>query len=152
MFLQQRSSSSASGISASDYATAKDDLELNLIELIKAQQGGAIPSAPATEIEAEEKSIDPADNMDVGDDGDDAEAIEAARAAAQVALQEEEERKAAEEAARAANEEEIATAAAREAAEAEVAAEAQAAATAAAASSATKIEGDKDPSDFGDDW
>ena len=159
MFLQQRSASSGSGISALDYATAKDDLELNLIELIKAQQGGGIPSAPAAVavVADETKSSDPADEMDEDGNDDDAEALEAARAAAQAALQEEADRIAAEEAARAAAEAEAAAASAREAAEAEAAAaraaaEAQAAAAAAAASTATKIEGDHDPSDFGDDW
>ena len=35
MFLAQRAATGGSGIPASDYMTAKDDLELNLIELLK---------------------------------------------------------------------------------------------------------------------
>ena len=45
MFLAQRDAVSAAGVPASDYPTAKDDLDLNLIELIKARGGGVPPSA-----------------------------------------------------------------------------------------------------------
>jgi coatomer subunit beta' len=151
MFLQQRAASSSTGISASDYVTAKDDLELNLIELIKAQRSGGPPSAHV----AEEKMPEPADaegaspDLIVDEEGVDYEAIEAAHAAAQAALEEEEAaRKAAEDAARADAEAEEAAAAAREAAEADARAEAEAAAAAAAVSAII----DDEPSDFGDDW
>jgi hypothetical protein len=134
MFFQQRASTQATGIPSLDYATAKDDLDLNLIQLIKAQTGGGAPMA-------EEKVPDPADEEE-----DDNEAIEAARLAAEAAMREEAERQAAEDAMRAAVEAQEAEAAARAVAEAE------AAAAAAAASTSTKIEGDHDASDFGDDW
>lgn len=48
MFMAQRDAVKASGVPASDYPTAKDDLDLNLIELIKARGGGgAPPPAPS---------------------------------------------------------------------------------------------------------
>jgi len=43
MFLEQREASKASGIPSSDYPSAKDDLELNLIDLIKAQSQSSEP-------------------------------------------------------------------------------------------------------------
>ena len=46
MFLAQREATKASGIAASDYPTAKDDLELDLIALVKSQ-GAAAPPPPA---------------------------------------------------------------------------------------------------------
>ena len=46
MFLAQREATKAAGISASDYLTAKDDLELDLIALVKSQ-GEAVPPPPA---------------------------------------------------------------------------------------------------------
>jgi coatomer subunit beta' len=53
MFLAQRDATKATGMPASEYLTAKDDLELNLIALIKARQGGGGGD--------EEKTPDPAD-------------------------------------------------------------------------------------------
>jgi coatomer subunit beta' len=41
MFIAQRDATKGTGIPASDYLTAKDDLELNLIDLIKAPLGAA---------------------------------------------------------------------------------------------------------------
>jgi len=52
MFLGQRDATSATGIPATDYLTAKDDLDLNLIELIKTRNAAAAPSL------AEEKAVD----------------------------------------------------------------------------------------------
>ena len=98
MFLTQRESTKATGIPATNYMTAKDDLNLNLIELIKAR------SRPA----GEEKTVDPAE----------AAAYAAAEEAAQ--KQAEEEAAAAEAAAEAARLEAEAAAAAA-AAEAEAA-------------------------------
>jgi coatomer subunit beta' len=46
MFLAQRNATKATGISASDYPTAKDDLDLDLIALVKSQGGGAGGAAP----------------------------------------------------------------------------------------------------------
>jgi len=51
MFLAQRDATKGTGMPGVDYLTAKDDLELNLINLIKAQRGGE-----------ETKEADPADN------------------------------------------------------------------------------------------
>jgi len=60
MFLAQRDAVSAAGVPASDYPTAKDDLDLNLIELIKARGGGvAPPAAPPTVAQAEPSSPAP---------------------------------------------------------------------------------------------
>lgn len=129
MFLSQRETTKGSGISASDYLTAKDDLELNLIELIK---GKMQPSAAAP---SEEKQPEPADDAAAAD----AAAEAAARQAA------EEARLAAEEAKRIEEEELAAAEAARAAAEAEAAA-------AAAATATPAVEKDEEPSDFGDDW
>jgi len=47
MFLMQRETTQEKGIPASDYLTAKDDLDLNLIELVKSQSQPAAPAAPA---------------------------------------------------------------------------------------------------------
>uniref|UniRef100_A0A7S4EQE9 Coatomer subunit beta' n=1 Tax=Pseudo-nitzschia australis TaxID=44445 RepID=A0A7S4EQE9_9STRA len=52
MFLAQRASTKGTGMPGVDYLTAKDDLELNLIELIKARQGAG-----------ETKEPDPADDV-----------------------------------------------------------------------------------------
>lgn len=51
MFLAQRDVSSGMGVPAGDYLTAKDDLDLNLIELIKAR-------AAAVAVPEEEKAVD----------------------------------------------------------------------------------------------
>ena len=100
MFLSQREATKENGIPASDYLTAKNDLDLNLIKLVKGE-------------------VDPPDEEDpVPDEGDDVAAA-AADAAAQAAA-EEAARAAAEEALRK-EEEELAAAAARAHAEAVVA-------------------------------
>jgi len=124
MFLAQRDATKATGLPGIEYLTAKDDLELNLIELIKARQGGG-----------ESKEADPAD--------DDAAAAAEAGAAEAVA-----EEAMAEEAARVAAEAEAAAEAERLAAV--EAAAAEAAAAEAAAAEAAKAEAEAD--DFGDDW
>lgn len=135
MFMSQRDASKASGMPASEYPTAKDDLELNLIELIKARAGGSAPAAPAMPEESKqaEPEVDP---MDVPmDDGEDEEA---ARLAAEA------------EASRIAAEEEAARVAAEEEA-ARLQAEEEAAAAAAAAAEAEAQE-PSEVDDFGDDW
>jgi len=124
MFLAQRDATKATGLPGIEYLTAKDDLELNLVELIKARQGGG-----------ESKEADPAD--------DDAAAAAEAGAAEAVA-----EEAMAEEAARVAAEAEAAAEAERLAAV--EAAAAEAAAAEAAAAEAAKAEAEAD--DFGDDW
>jgi len=58
MFLDQRASTLVSGIPSTDYPTAKDDLELDLIELVKsrappASELVAPPAAETTEMEVE---------------------------------------------------------------------------------------------------
>jgi len=128
MFLSQREMTKGAGISAADYLTAKDDLDLNLIELIKSQnQPQATPSTPTA------VSDDDAEMKD-------ADAVAAAEEAAAV----EEARLAAAEAAKLADEERAAEEAARVAAEAEAAA---------AAAIEAEAEAAKDESEgFGDDW
>lgn len=54
MFLNQREASKGKGLPATDYITAKDDLKLNLIELIKGQTGQSSPPS-------EEKAAEPAE-------------------------------------------------------------------------------------------
>jgi coatomer subunit beta' len=124
MFLAQRDATKATGMPASEYPTAKDDLDLNLIELIKSR------SQPQSGGGGETKTPDPDDE----DDG--AEAQEAARMAAA-------EKEAAAAAARQAAEEAAAAEAAAAAAAEQAAAEAAAAAEGAAAT---------ETDDFGDDW
>jgi len=123
MFLAQRDATKATGISASDYPTAKDDLNLDLIALVKSQSGGAAapppPAAAATE--------NPLDDA--------AEEVEAARLAQEAEQQRlAEEAAAAEEAARIAAEEEAAAEAARISAEEEAKA------------------AEDNVNDFGEDW
>lgn len=92
MFFAQRDASKGSGIPATDYPTAKDDLDLDLIQLIKSRnQPPPTSDSETTPINNEEKSE------------------EAAAAAAAAAAEEEEKRKKAEE--------EAATAAAKKAEE-----------------------------------
>merc|ERR1712194_658911 len=88
MFLAQRDATKGTGMPGVDYLTAKDDLELNLIELIKARQGGG-----------ETKEADPAvDNAQETAAETDAQAVAdaEAQAAAEVARIAEAERAAAE--------------------------------------------------------
>jgi coatomer subunit beta' len=64
MFLAQRDASKATGIPALDYLTAKDDLELNLVQLLKDRAGGgALP--PAEDYGGEIKEADPGDYEDI---------------------------------------------------------------------------------------
>jgi coatomer subunit beta' len=91
MFLGQRDSTKATGIPASDYFTAKDDLDLNLIELIKGRSQLQPPEGGET------KTPDPADEGDADEDHAEAAQAEAQRAAEEDAMREEEERAAAEE-------------------------------------------------------
>lgn len=61
LFLNQRSATAANGISSSDYLTAKDDLELNLIELIKSrvtESSNPIPVETEPVNETEEKTME----------------------------------------------------------------------------------------------
>jgi len=51
MFLAQRDAVASTGIPASDYLTAKDDLDLELIELIKTQMTAAPPMEPEAVVE-----------------------------------------------------------------------------------------------------
>jgi len=103
MFLAQRDATKAVGMPALEFPTAKDDLDLNLIQLIKSRRGGG-----------ETKEADPVDEAAVA-----AEEEAAAAAAAQKAAEEEAARKAEEE--RLAAEAAAAEAAAAEAAAAEAA-------------------------------
>jgi len=134
MFLAQRDATKTTGISGVEYLTAKDDLELNLIELIKARQGGGEAnvsnSADESELMAEEAAV--------------ARGVAEAEAE-QIIAQE----AAAAEAARIADESaaEAAAEAERLAAEAK-AAEALEAEKLAAESAAAEVPND----DFGDDW
>jgi coatomer subunit beta' len=130
MFLGQRDSTAPTGIPAADYLTAKDDLDLNLIALIKGQAGGQ--SQPQQSPEAGESKV-----PEPQDDEDDEDAAQmAAEAEAQKAA-ELETQMAAEAEAQMAAEAEAAAAAEAEVEEERVAAEAAAA-----------DGGD----DFGDEW
>jgi coatomer subunit beta' len=91
MFLGQRDATAPTGIPAADYLTAKDDLDLNLIALIKSQSGQSGQSQPLQSPEAESKVPEPED-----DDGDDDNAAQmAAEAEAQMAAEAEAEAEAA---------------------------------------------------------
>lgn len=148
MFLQQREATKLTGMPGVNYLSAKDDLELNLIELIKARQGAGETKEP------EPADVVPAPPQDQAEEVgeaeveqaivEDAAAVEAARVSAELAQAAEAERLAAEAAA--------AEAAAAEAAAAEAAAAEAAAAEAAAAEAAAKAEEDDMADDFGDDW
>jgi coatomer subunit beta' len=109
MFLAQRDATKTTGIPALDYMTAKDDLDLDLISLIKGQLNPAPPAAASNE---ESKVPDLVDHEAAAV----ARAAEEARLAAEAAARAEEERLAAEAATRAA-EEAAATAVAAAAAE-----------------------------------
>jgi coatomer subunit beta' len=97
MFLAQRDSTKAAGIPAADYMTAKDDLDLNLINLIKSKMN---PPPAGASIE-ETKTPDPVDEEAIAaaEAAAQSEAEEAHRLAVQAAARAEEERLAAEEAA-----------------------------------------------------
>ena len=66
MFLAQRDATKGTGMPGVDYLTAKDDLELNLIELIKAQRGAGETKEPepadyapaAVELQEEEVAME----------------------------------------------------------------------------------------------
>lgn len=100
MFLGQREASKAMGIPAADYMTAKDDLELDLIKIVKAQLN---PNAAAEEAKAAEEEAQKAAEMARIEEEQRLAAAQAEEAAREAALREEEERAAAE-AARAAAE------------------------------------------------
>lgn len=134
MFLAQRDATKATGMPASEYPTAKDDLELNLIALIKARQGGGGGGEEKTPDPADEPMEEASEPVEEANDYD-AEAA-AAEEAAHLAAEEEADRIAAEAAAA----DEAAAEAAAAAEEEEAAAEEAAAAPA------------KDDNDFGDDW
>ena len=98
MFLAQRDATKATGIPAADYMTAKDDLDLNLINLIKGQLNISSPE--------ETKAADPAEDIAASAAAEaaaqaeaEAQRVAAAEQAA-MAARAEEERLAAEEAAR----------------------------------------------------
>jgi coatomer subunit beta' len=129
MFLAQRDQTKDVGIPAKDYMTAKEDLNLNLIELIKAKTQP--PSAAASPSARETKEPDPAD------DDTAAKAADAAR----IRAEQETAAKAAE-AARVKAEQEAAFEAARLRAEEEE-----------AAAAAAEAEPKEDSmNDFADDW
>lgn len=174
MFLAQREATKASGIAASDYPTAKDDLELDLIALVKSQGAAAPPPPPPPPPAPPAPAAPPAPPSDsppenpfaVADDPGENDA--AANAAAEAQAKAEAERREREAAAAAAAaerrraeaeakrlaEEAAAAEAARIAAEEAAAAEAArvAAEEAAAAEAAAKAADDDDLNDFGDDW
>lgn len=151
MFLGQRDATSATGIPATDYLTAKDDLDLNLIELIKTRNAAAAPPP------AEEKAVDetPVPVQSVEESGEpmeeEFELTEQAMIAAEEAARKEEEeaaaRRAAELSAKQEEEARIAAEIAAKEEEARVAAEL-------AAKEVEKAEDDamNDDDDFGDDW
>lgn len=113
MFLAQRESTKGTGMAGTDYLTAKDDLELNLIDLIKAQSGGgetkepdpadaaasleeeeAAVAAGQAEAEAEQRIAEEAAAMEVmkvAEENAAAEAAEAEKLAAETATAEESE-------------------------------------------------------------
>jgi len=132
MFTAQRESTKGTGMSGLEYLTAKDDLELNLIELIKARQGGeetkeadpAVDNAQETAAETDAQAVAEADAQAVAEADAQAVADAEAQAAAEVARIAEAERAAAE------------------------AAVAERLAAEAAAAESAEVEAD----DFGDDW
>merc|ERR1712176_721892 len=92
MFLAQRESTKGTGMPGLEYLTAKDDLELNLIELIKARQGGGetkeedpvVENAEEAAAEAEAKAAAEAARIAEAEKAA-AEAAEAGKAAAEAA-------------------------------------------------------------------
>lgn len=167
MFLAQREATKASGIAASDYPTAKDDLELDLIALVKSQGAAAPPPPPPPPPVPAAPPAPPSDSppenpFAVADDPGENDA--AANAAAEAQAKAEAERREREAAAAAAAERRRAEAEAKRLAEEAAAAEAAriaaeeaaaarvAAEEAAAAEAAAKAADDDDLNDFGDDW
>mmetsp|Transcript_579 Transcript_579/g.1192 ORF Transcript_579/g.1192 Transcript_579/m.1192 type:complete len:972 (+) Transcript_579:202-3117(+) len=141
MFMTQREATKATGIPASDYLTAKDDLDLDLIALIKSQGAGAAPT-PVTPEEGGEPSADhnavaaqQAAAEEMNKTNEEAAAAAAAVEAARLEAEAEEQRR---------QEEAAAAVAAEEAARIAAEGEAKAAAEAEAAKD--------DMEDFGDDW
>ena len=76
MFLAQREATRAAGIPSTDYPTAKDDLDLDLIALVKSQGASAAAPPPPP----------PAAPAPTGDSEADVEAAKQAEAARQAAL------------------------------------------------------------------
>jgi coatomer subunit beta' len=72
MFLGQREATKATGIPASEYLSAKDDLDLNLIDLIKTRSQPAVDHSMAEthQLVDEEKEADPTDDHDDEEDAD----------------------------------------------------------------------------------
>ena len=159
MFMAQREATQAAGISASDYPTAKDDLDLDLIALVKSQGGGGGPAAPpppppAPAPAAPEPAANPVDDeaekaakaAAEAEKAAQARALEAEKAAQARAL--EEARLAREAEQKRLAEEAAAAEAARIAAEEEAAAEA----ARIAEEEAEKAKAAEAVDDFGDDW
>ncbi len=146
MFIAQRASTKESGIPGTDYLSAKADLDLDLIELVKSNNQPSEPVAPPpveAEVTSEEKVPDEA--MDTGDVEDEALKEEMEAKAAAAAAAEEEARIAAE------MEEKMQREAAEE--QARIEAEAAAAAAEEEAEAAEEVVEKKDTmDDFGDDW
>jgi len=107
MFLTQREATKGTGIPASDYSTAKEDLNLDLIALVKgAGEGGAVPSPPVASADD-----NPCADVDSGSDASaEAAELEATRLAEDADEQRLTEEAAASEAARIVEEEEAAAA------------------------------------------
>ncbi|KAL9183551.1 hypothetical protein ACHAXT_004407 [Thalassiosira profunda] len=159
MFMAQREATKATGIAATDYPTAKDDLDLDLIALVKSQGGGggAAPPPPPPAPAAPPAPAPVDDDDPAEDDGAAAESARLAQEAETARLaQEAEMARLAQEAemARLAQEAEAKRLAEEAAAAkaAEEAAAAEAAAAEAAAAEAAKAKEDDMGDDFGDDW
>jgi len=151
MFMAQREATKGSGIPSTDYPTAKDDLDLDLIALVKSQ--GAKAAAPPPP-----PPIAPTPTGDATADADAIKEAENARREEMKRRQEEAKRAAEIEAAKKREEAERAAAAkaaeeaAKAAEEARIAEEAAAAATAEAAAKAEQEAMKDSMDDFGDDW
>jgi coatomer subunit beta' len=171
MFLAQREATKAAGIAASDYPTAKDDLELDLIALVKSQGAAAPPPPPPPPPAPPAPAAPPAPPSDsppenpfaVADDPGENDAAASAAAEAQAKADAERrereaaaaaaaERRRAEAEAKRVAEEAAAAEAARIAAEEAAAAEAARIAAEEAAAAEAAAKDDDDLNDFGDDW
>ncbi len=171
MFLAQREATKAAGIAASDYPTAKDDLELDLIALVKSQGAAAPPPPPPPPPAPPAPAAPPAPPSDsppenpfaVADDPGENDAAASAAAEAQAKAEAERrereaaaaaaaERRRAEAEAKRVAEEAAAAEAARIAAEEAAAAEAARIAAEEAAAAEAAAKDDDDLNDFGDDW